>query len=388
MADYAEPPIADPESLVKLLTSLGSTSAPLPAATSLSVTPPPMKAPAAPPPPLAMPSANHGIDWRQLIDFVGPLAGLIGSGNEAHRTGFARGWNEAHQQAEAVRAEKAQQDQKMRELGANYLLKIADQAQTIQDPAEYQQFIDLADTAGSRAGYTQPGELKTKLQFPASRLDAAKNNEIKAELDQYEKNGYNLDELAQSNAHLTLKDGTTIPFSTALDMTRRRPLGAGNTPIPKPDKIGNTEEERFVEKWAKDRGKTVGALSAQDELAARTAFRSAGKSAPTGDDYSRYLARYAAEQGTTIDKLTTKQELEARKQFQTAAQDPQLSSINLSLKELQLESLRNKSKEAGALQDIKPGTKEYRIASDLATGDLTMADFTKLLTARGAAGRT
>lgn len=364
-----------PQDLMTLLATLGQGQAPsnsaapmgsLPATTAAPVSPVPVAPPAA-----AAPAAP-GMDWRALLRLVGPIIGGLTAHSTAAQTGFLNGWQEVQDAQQRENDRKALEAQKRKDAGARYTMDAMNQLDQYNDPVQFAQHLEAFKHGGAAAGFDVSG--LDGVQFPQNKIAEAKLRELNDQLSGLEKQGYNLDELSQAGSHVQLKDGTQVPMATAIDLTRKRPTDASGAPIPVPSKLdtGATDFGRFLVKFAKDKGKRVADLTSADELAAKAAYGQAGDKPAMGDAYTRFLTRYATEQGTTVDKLTTAQELAARKQFQNADRNPQIDEMNLSLKQLQLETLRQKAKDAASsAADIQPGSKEYKVASDLAEGRLT-----------------
>jgi hypothetical protein len=231
-----------------------------------------------------------GPDYGALIKMLPAVIGGLG-GSSPGQAAFQQSFLQGQQLAQQERDQKQREQQARQAQGANYLMGIAEHAQNFDDPVALDQFLSLAETAGSRAGYVQPGDLKGKISIAPSKIAAKRLKELSDQLDTYEKNGYSLDDLASSGAVVELKDGSHLPIANAIDLTRKRPLSQAGSPIAKPQKAdlaASTEEERFVQKWAKDQGKTFTQLTADEELQARKAFRESGRAdktvAPGGVD--------------------------------------------------------------------------------------------------------
>lgn len=219
-----------------------------------------------------------GADVRALLEQIGPLIASAALHRPGQRTGFLNGYMQGQQLGAAEREKKQAAAQAKNQAAANFKLEVGQHAMAIDDPVQRSQFIDLAENTGATAGLLKPGDLSTLRDVPASQVAQKRLKELVDQLGSLDKNGYNIDDLAKAGAHIRLKDGTDVPVSTAVDLTNARPLAAGGTtPVPKPDKVGNTEEERYVDKWAKEHGTTSDALTSTQELAARKSFREAGR---------------------------------------------------------------------------------------------------------------
>lgn len=225
--------------------------------------------------------ASPGFDWKALLELAAPAVGGLALGSGPSQTGFQNGWLHGAELARQHKQDQVDRTQRQNQLGADYLMQIAQHAQQFDDPVALDQFLSMAETAGEKAGFTKPGDLKGKITVSPTKLASKKLQELTDQLDQIESNGYSLDDLAQSGAHLTLKDGSSIPVANAIDLTRKRPLDANNQPIAKPAKKATTEEERFLQQRAKDYGYgKLDDVDADTQLQWRQEFRSAGRAEP------------------------------------------------------------------------------------------------------------
>lgn len=238
-----------------------------PASVSPQVTPPSLP---------GKPDAG-GDGWRGLLHMLAPVIGAVAMGGGPKQTGFLNGYSQGQMAVDEERRRRAFEDTKRSQIASDYMLKIADQAQQITDPVQFQKFADLADAAFVKAGFGKPGEIKDQLAFPANALAKKQLKELSDQIDGFDKGGYNLDDLASSGAVLTLSTGQHVPIQTAIQLTRQRPMDASGKPIAKPAKVAATEEERFITKWATENGLKVDALTTAQELAARKQFREAGR---------------------------------------------------------------------------------------------------------------
>lgn len=216
-------------------------------------------------------------DWKALLAQIGPLLGSLALHEPGQRTGFLDGYMQGQQLGRAEKEKKDEASHAQKQAASRFRLEVGQHALQIDDPVQRAQFVDLAESSGVTAGLLKPGELSSLREVPAGQAAQAKLRELVEQLTSLDKNGYNVDELAQSGAHIRLKDGSDVPVQTAIDLTRARPLGANGAPVPKPPKAGQTAEERFLAKWAKDRNKTVDTLTAAEELTAKTEYANAGR---------------------------------------------------------------------------------------------------------------
>lgn len=239
------------------------------------MTPPPaMPATAAPAPP-----AKVGIDWGSLINMVGPVLGAMAQGHPAGQAAFVQGWHDMERQSQQDKRAAALDKLRAGEMGGKYALDVADHLSQFTDPVEYEHYKDFAKKLAVSAGLD--GSAIDALQFPESKKADARLRELDHALAQLEggPHPYNLDELAQTGGVVQLKDGTQIPISTALDLTRRRPM-VGGKPVAAPEKPASTEEERAVALWAKDHGKKPSELTFTEDMQARNEYRKAVEKPP------------------------------------------------------------------------------------------------------------
>lgn len=340
--------------------------------------------PQAPPPQAPPLPPSDAMDWRELIKQIGPAIGLLavhgnGTTNQAALAGWEHGKNIALQEQQAKKDEARQKLEK----GSQLLNDVASHVSQFDNLTDYDNYIKSAEPPLVSLGIVQPGELRDRFPFD---LPGAKRKEVTAQLDQLEKNGYNLDNI--SGGHLTLKDGTTVPIGAAMDALRRRPLDANNKPIPVPTKSDapKNEMEQLLAAYAKDTGKDVKDLTYADRLAVKRDYEGKqDKSAPVGSDFNQFLARWAKDHGKTTDQITAADELAAKKDYGDSTKNPQLDEINLNLKQLQLENERTKQKQAaGGAYVVQPNSRDERLARQLSTGELTFGDFSRLMGSRSA----
>lgn len=201
-----------------------------------------------PPLPSAIPmKAGKGIDWLQLMKLAAPAIGMLATRGNGGDAAFMEGYSRGSALAEEERLRQEGEAQKKKLASADYLMQIGENALGIDDPVLFDEFMRLADDAGAKAGYTQPGELKNKLTYPQSKLAAARLKELTDRLDQLEKQGYDLDALAQAGSSIELKDGKPIPVASAVELTRRRPVDASGKPIARPKPVAKPDNRDLTE---------------------------------------------------------------------------------------------------------------------------------------------
>lgn len=341
------------------------------------------------------PAAPQGDGWRSILQMLAPVIGGLAMGGGAKQTGFLNGYSQGQELVKQDREQKAQDAQKRAAIASDYVAKITDQADQITDPNAWSHFVDTADAAAARAKLTQPGEIKNQLTFPRNKLAAKQLSELTDQLSGFEKQGYNLDELAQGGSVIQLKDGTHVPVKTAMDVIQARPLDAKGKPVAKPAKAASTAEERYIAQWAKENHVNVSDLTTDQIDTVRKKYASDKPgSVGTLDERAAALLgdiEAAKVKGDTATATAKKAEydriVQAKKDLNGASRNPQMDEINLSLKQLQLENEKRKAKEAGQAVDIQPGSPYYKYAEDLASGDLTFSQFNRMITTRGAGGQ-
>lgn len=306
--------------------------------------------------------------WKALLDLVGPLTGMFAEHDPISRAAFINSWQDA--ESAHKKEEQAKKDK-----GANYLLEVGQHAATLTDPGQFEQFLRLAEDAGTRAGWIKPGEIRNAITFPTSQFAAAKIQELSGELDTLEKSGYNLDELANAGAQVQLKDGTKVPVSTALDLTRKRPISASGQAVARPNKADTappTDFSRYVAKYAKERGKTVDQLTTADEDAARTQFnsdKSVKPPPPPSSETERAAAllgqiRDAKAKGDTATATTLQAQYDDLVKVRRDGQDPMIDV----LRNLQAENMRLRNTTSGPSGGLTDDAIDYAATQWRVTG--------------------
>ncbi len=266
------------------------------------------------------PAGGNGFDWRQLIQMVGPvLGGLVAKGGPA-QSGFQEGWMHGQQLANQERAQREQVQQRKGSASAEFLMEIAKQAEQYDDPVALHDFLGVAGEAYQHAGLGNASDIVDRFKVPASRAAEKRLKELTDQIDQAEKAGLDLDEMAQSHSYFKLKDGSQVPVDVALDMTRKRPYDASGKPVAKPKKTdvaASTDYGRFLAKFAKDKGKKVDDLTAAEELDAKKQYNTIDDKPPAppgpGSDYAQALNRFAKSLGKSVDQLTSADEVTFKK---------------------------------------------------------------------------
>ena len=95
---------------------------------------------------------------------------------------------------------------------------------------------------------------------------------------------------------------------------------------------------------------------------------------PTGDFRTVYLPAFAAKLGKTVDKLDPNEVFQAFQQHATDTKDPATLALAQEMTKARLEQMRTNAA-GGMSKPIEPGTREYRLAQDLAYGKTTLTQF-------------
>lgn len=182
-------------------------------------------------------------DWKKLISLAAPAIGSVASGDPHFWGGYQTQQAEMDKQRKIDDADR----QKKALAGSEFLIRAAGDLQSVVDPIQFDELSRLYEDAGVQAGYLQPGQLREKVSFPKSKQADARLKELTDLLDGLQKNGYDVDAQAESGAVIKLKDGSTVPIASALEMTRQRPLSASGAPIPRPGKPSEATSLQRVE---------------------------------------------------------------------------------------------------------------------------------------------
>ena len=242
------------------------------------------------------------MDWKQLIQAVGPVA--LGMATKGQHGAVLRGYMSEQDRIADEQRQQQQESQRRRQVGASMSMELMGRLQQETDPVRFEQLRNTITTHADAYGI-DPQEFAS---LPLPSGSDAKLRELTLMLDGLAKGGYDLDQLAETGAVVPMKDGTRIPVSDALKLTRTSPEDASGQMVPAPKKA---------------------------DAAAST-------------DYGRFLARYAKDKGKRADELSAAEELDARKQFQTiddrplTTPDPQLAT----LRGLQIEGQRLRNQKA------------------------------------------
>jgi hypothetical protein len=280
---------ADPQQLLQDLLAISSAPAAARTGATASTFPsrrmpapaslPMPSGPVSPPMPPSDPSTGGGTDWRAILRLVAPAVGSLVAGGGHQMPAFWSGYQGRLAELDAQRQQQQQQADNKRKAAGDFLMQIEHGAEGYDDPTQLAQYLDAADQAGAMAGLFKPGEIKAKgYRVPDSKVAEKSLKELTDLVDGALKAGYDPDQLTEAGAVLTRKDGSTVPFETAYELTHRPPMNAQGKPIARPAKAASTEEERFLQQRAKDYGyKSLDAVDADTQLSWRTDFRDAGR---------------------------------------------------------------------------------------------------------------
>ena len=182
-----------------------------------------------------------GVNWRELMKIVAPVVGDLAT--QSDDGSFMSGFQRAQQRGEETKRQKEQESYKRKVAGAQFRLSADEALRQLTDPIEHANAVAMYDDAGAQIGYNQPGELTGHLKFNQSRFDRAKAEaqlkEVNQQLDDLMKGPtpFDLDQLAEGESTIQMKDGQRIPIARAMEMTQRRPLDASGAAIPQPKKV-------------------------------------------------------------------------------------------------------------------------------------------------------
>lgn len=202
-----------------------------------------------------MADKKPGINWGALMKMVAPVVGEIATGGD--RGAFTEGFMRAQARAEQKRLEQAEAEQRRKATGAEYLLEIGQHAQGIDDPVDFENFLALAEQAGTSAGYVEPGALRSGVQFNNAKANEKALKDLDAQIKALESgpNPYDLDELETAGVTLKLPGGKTIPLASARQMVRARVEDPSGQPVPRPKKAEATPSLQAREVF--HNGKTI-----------------------------------------------------------------------------------------------------------------------------------
>jgi hypothetical protein len=180
-------------------------------------------------------------DLKKLINLMAPAVGAIAAGPQ-HHGDFWNGYQQDQQRQQQERQRQQIEDDRKAVAGSQYMVHAGEALQGIEDPVQFDELMRLYEDAGSQAGYLKPGDLKGRVTFNQGKAADARLKELSDLLSNLEKGGYDLDQLSEAGSVLQLKDKSTLPIASALEMTRKRPLDAQGRAIPKPKIVKPSDE--------------------------------------------------------------------------------------------------------------------------------------------------
>lgn len=209
------------------------------------------------------------MDWKQLIQAVGPVA--LGMATKGQHGAVLRGYMAEQDRIANEDRQQQQEAQRRRQVGASMSMELMGRLQQETDPVRFEQLRSTITKHADAYGI-DPNEFAS---MPLPDGSADKLKELSQILDGLSRSGYNPDDLAESGAAVKLKNGQTIPVADALRLTQTRPVDASGAMVPAPkraDANASTDYGRFLSRYAKDKGTKVDALTAAEELEARKLF--------------------------------------------------------------------------------------------------------------------
>lgn len=214
------------------------------------------------------------IDWKQILEMVTPVAGQLAAGGHGADLAFQQAFQHGQLLAKQEQQQKADRALKLQEAGGRYSLEAFSKLNALEDPTQFDQLHQLlvqhAPDAGTRADLG-------RLTFDTKKIEQGKLKELNEQIAKFDPTV--LEQMTQSGASFKMKDGSYFPVSTALSVTGRRLFDPSGNPLPMPKKADTnppTDYGRFLAKYAKDKGKSVDALTAIEELAAKHQYDMAG----------------------------------------------------------------------------------------------------------------
>jgi hypothetical protein len=328
----------------------------LPEAPSLAV--PPMPAPQARPP-----------QTRDLIMELAPmvLSMFAAKNNPLHAAAILRGMSQGQEAARLQQLDAEQKEQRKREAAAEYMRRVAADAQQFDDPVEFAKYLRFAETAGQHVGI-QPGTLAQNIAFPASK--AAKAAQAKAASRVRELQavyGEKLSDPDVQNFTVTF-DGKQIKVSDLMGLAGLQITNDKGDGLAAPSKLeagGNSDEAQYRR-----------VLIAE--------FKEANKRDPNNSEL-RQIFEQAKGGRKTAPNFQSREALvggkrtfvnfdpETGKYFDTRGVEVQASPIPPA------NAGSGGASSVGSVPGVKTGTPAFKAAQDLAYGRMTFSQFRTLM---------
>lgn len=199
-------------------------------------------APIRPPmPPAVVPYAGGtgaGNSIAELIRSAGPMIGaLLMGGNTPKATGFMGGFQQGQQIAAEERDKRQQKDQQRKIALVKYRDSIFEQAGQITNPQQWAAFVDQATQSAMDMGLAKdPAEIKGYLQYPAELARVQQQKGLLERLDALTKAGYDLADLADQDASVTM-NGRPIKIRSLITLAGALPMDATGAPLKAKKKV-------------------------------------------------------------------------------------------------------------------------------------------------------
>lgn len=292
--------------------------APTPAPAPIIV--PPSPVPMTPPPTAPAPPAFGGMvqpeqaPGAKLAQMIPAL--LVGLKNPELVGAALRGLQKGRD-AKLARQEHAQQTQDRRAREATeFYARAVQESSAITDPVDFEHWRQAMGPVAQYYGIDPHA-----FAFNATRAQKSMQSKLVASLDAMEKRDPSL--ASRDDFKVVTEDYPQgISAATVRSWRGQAQDSSGKAILPaqKPDALTpNTPEEQFYAQYAKTKGaKSFAELAPEEQVKAREQWAAGGRSDAGGSDYAKFLARFAKEKGKTVDALTVAEEKQAKKEFGTA----------------------------------------------------------------------
>lgn len=214
-------------------------------------------------------------NWRQLLDLAAPVIGGIAAGPESGANfAFTQAYRHSEQQLQAERERKRREEEQKRLTAAKFKFEIAHDLMGEHDPHNYEMRRQAAKEFGQSAFGMDPTQFD-EFQFPEEDQGRRFAADVDRALETLRKQGHDIEELAQSNAEIELSGGRRLPIHQALAISSQPKVTQNGQIIGTPKKADvapSTDFSRFLSRYAKGFGKSVGDLTTAEELDAKKQY--------------------------------------------------------------------------------------------------------------------
>lgn len=209
------------------------------------------------------------MDWKQLIQAVGPVA--LGMATKGQHGAVLRGYMSEQDRIADEQRQQQQESQRRRQVGASMSMELMGRLQQETDPVRFEQLRSTITKHADAYGI-DPNEFAS---LPLPDGSDGKLKELADIWNGLKQSGYQPDELAETGALVRRSNGQEIKLSDIKRLTQTEVLDAERRPVAAPkraDTNASTDYGRFLSRYAEERGKTK--LTATEELEARRQFTS------------------------------------------------------------------------------------------------------------------